>query len=188
MTKKKINKAISLILIENVYGLGKKNGIIGVKPGYARYLLVKKKALFHNEINQKLMAQMEQDRAEDNAKKHQKRLDTIQKIRELDEIFFYVVAGDSGKIFGRITKKKIEDKLKEHGFDVASDYIVVSDNITTLGSYEIIVSFGSGITDVAALNDTAVDENAGLTTKLMMHIKDSTQDPVVLAAQKEKLK
>jgi large subunit ribosomal protein L9 len=187
MTKKKLNKAISLILVENVYGLGKKNGIVGVKPGYARYLLVKKKALFHNEMNKTLMAKMEQERAEENVKKHEQRLEMIRKIHELGEIFFYVAAGDSGRIFGRITKKKIEEKLKEYGFTVSSDYIVVSQSMTGLGSYELTISFGSGILDTGSVAVDPLEDNVGLTTKIMMHIKDTTQDPVFIAAQKDKI-
>lgn len=183
MTKKKINKFISLILSENVYGLGKTNNIVKVKPGYARYLLMKNKALFYNEINQALMLQIEKDRAEENAKKHEQRLKTIKNLQDTKEFFFYVVAGDSGKIFGRITRQKIKDKLQESGFDVPVEYIIITDHITSLGSYETIISFGSGMPSTDSKEDS-LDENEGLTAKITLHIKDATQDPAVIAAKK----
>jgi large subunit ribosomal protein L9 len=47
-------------------------------------------------------------------------------------------AGDSGKIFGRVTNTQVADALREKGFDIDRKKISV-DDVKTLGTYEALI-------------------------------------------------
>ncbi|MEJ1928895.1 50S ribosomal protein L9 [Nostoc sp. NIES-2111] len=126
---------MELILKEDVKGLGYKNDTVTVKPGYGRNFLVPQgMAVPATESNKKILAENIRQAAH---KAEKIRLDAQNLANNIGEltITLKTKAGDSGKIFGKITSLQVADALKARGFDVDRKRIDFAEEIKTLGTY-----------------------------------------------------
>ena len=103
---------MQVILRKDVQNLGEAGDVVNVKDGYARNFLIPqnlaevatKGALQNREQNiQRIKAKQE--------KLHQEALELAKKIEELGTIELSAKAGESGKLFGTITTKKLAEEL-----------------------------------------------------------------------------
>jgi large subunit ribosomal protein L9 len=126
---------MEVILKQDVQGLGYKNDIIKVKPGYGRnYLIPKGLALIANDSNKRLIVENVRQMAHKAAKLKQDAEALASKIGELT-IELKTKAGESGKIFGAVTALQVADVLKAKGFDVDRKRILFKEQPKQLGTY-----------------------------------------------------
>ena len=109
---------MEVILKKDIKGLGYKNDLISVKPGYGRnYLIPQGYAVLGNESNKKILAENIKQ-ASHKAEKLKGDAQTKAAGIEKASIEIGTKIGESGKIFGAITTLQISDALKAKGIDV----------------------------------------------------------------------
>jgi large subunit ribosomal protein L9 len=129
---------MEIILKTDIAGLGYKNDVLEVKPGYGRnYLIPQGYAALATSSNKKILAE--------NLKQAAHKAEKIQTAAEdmaagIGEMVITIVmkAGESGKIFGRVTNTQVSDYLAEKGFDVDRKKITMED-VKTIGDYKAMI-------------------------------------------------
>jgi large subunit ribosomal protein L9 len=130
---------MELILKEDIAGLGYKNEVVNVKPGYGRnYLIPQGYAVIANASNKKVM--------EENIKQAAHKADKIKKdaadlAASIGDTVLEIPAkvGESGKIFGKVTTLQISDSLKAKGFSVDRKKISFESEVKTEGEYTALI-------------------------------------------------
>ena len=126
---------MQVILRTDIAGLGYKNDVVDVKPGYGRnYLIPQGFAVMATDSNRKQLAE--------NLKQAAHKAEKLKKDAEdlaaaIGDITLNIAAkvGESGKIFGRATSIQISDALKAKGFDVDRKKITIED-VKVVGTYK----------------------------------------------------
>jgi large subunit ribosomal protein L9 len=127
---------MEVILKQDVQGLGYKNDIVKVRPGYGNnYLIPNGFALIANESNKRLVNENIRQAAHKAAKVKQDAEALAAKVGELT-IEIKTKAGESGKIFGAVTALQIADALKAKGFDIDRKKVILRESPKQLGSYK----------------------------------------------------
>ena len=109
-----------IILKENVPGLGAEADIVKVRKGYARnFLIPGGKAYEVTPSNLKRLNQLKSKRAEREARELSDAEEFANKINKI-KLEFVLETGQTGKAFGSVTAKDIEDKLRDD-FGIAVD-------------------------------------------------------------------
>jgi large subunit ribosomal protein L9 len=128
---------MEVILKQDVAGLGYKNDVVKVRPGYGRNFLIPRGfALIANDSNKELIAENTRQAAHKAAKIKADAEELARKIGELT-ITIGTKAGESGKIFGAVTGTQIADALKAKGFEVDRKKVVFKENVKELGDYAV---------------------------------------------------
>lgn len=128
---------MEVILKQDVTGLGYKNDIVKVKPGYGNnYLIPNGYALIANDSNKRLVNENVRQAAHKAAKIKQDAEALAGKIGELT-IEIRTKAGETGKIFGAVTALQIADALKAKGFDVDRKKVHLKEAPKQLGTYNV---------------------------------------------------
>lgn len=126
---------MEVILKEDIKGLGYKNDLVDVKPGYGRNFLIPRGfAVIASESNKKVMA----ENIKQASHKAEKLKQDAQAIADgIGNIVLEIPAkvGESGKIFGAVTTLQISDALKEKGFEVDRKQISFKSEVKTVGEY-----------------------------------------------------
>ncbi len=152
----KEDTTMKVILIKDVKGKGKKGDIIEVATGYGNYLLNSKHAIQASSANMKsLNDELEKQKQEAN-KEYQNAIDLKKQIEE-SPIKLYVKLGESGKLFGSINSKQIADELKKsYGLNVDKRKIDLTDNINSLGNYEVNIKLHKEV--IAVINIQVLEQ------------------------------
>jgi len=130
---------MEVILKQDIKGLGYKNDIVDVKPGYGRnYLIPQGIAIFATESNKKMIAENIKQAAHKAEKIKKDAEELANKIGDIT-LELKTKAGESGKIFGAITPHQVSDALKDKGFEIDRKKISFSTNIKELGEYTAIL-------------------------------------------------
>ena len=126
---------MEIILKDDVKGLGYKDDIVTVKPGYGRnYLIPQGLAVIASPSNKK----MAEENARQASHKAEKVKNDAQAIADkMGDLTLEIPAkaGESGKIFGAVTTLQVADSLKERGFEVDRRKIYFNEDIKNLGEY-----------------------------------------------------
>jgi large subunit ribosomal protein L9 len=126
---------MELILKQDVAGLGYKNDIVKVRPGYGNnYLIPNGFALIATESNKRLVQENIRQAAHKAAKIKQDAESLAGKIGELT-IEIGAKAGETGKIFGAVTALQIADALKSKGFEIDRKKVVLKESPKQIGTY-----------------------------------------------------
>jgi large subunit ribosomal protein L9 len=127
---------MEVILKEDLTGLGYKNDIVNVKPGYARnYLIPRGIAIMATESNRKVLAENLKQAAHKAEKIKTEALNLAEKIGSL-VLEIPAKVGESGKIFGAVTTTQISEALKAKGFDIDRKKIAISGDVKMVGEYK----------------------------------------------------
>jgi large subunit ribosomal protein L9 len=130
---------MEIILKQDIQGLGYKNDIVKVKPGYGRnFLIPNGSAMIANDSNKRLTLENVRQASHKAAKLKQDAEDLAQRIGELT-IEIGTKAGESGKIFGAVTVLQIADALKAKGFDVDRKKVILKESPKQLGTYKAVL-------------------------------------------------
>jgi len=154
---------MKVILLKDIDNIGKKYDIKVVKDGYARNFLIPN-GLVKVATKSGILSIEELKKTE--IKKSQEQLVETQKsASELDgqEIEFLVKTGEDGQLFEAITPLKIVKRLKEMGFKIKKDQIVLDKPIKELGEFSVKINLDHQLESkimliVEADEETKVDE------------------------------
>jgi large subunit ribosomal protein L9 len=125
---------MEVILKTDIVGLGYKNDVVAVKPGYARnYLIPQGYAIVATSSSRKVLAENLKQAAHKAEKIKNDALAMAEQIGEM-VITIPMKTGESGRIFGRVTNTQVADFLREKGFDLDRKKIAIED-IKNVGDY-----------------------------------------------------
>lgn len=125
---------MEIILKEDVIGLGYKNDIVNVKPGYGRnYLIPTGKAIIASESAKKVLAEELKQKAVKLAKIKADAEALAEKLNALS-LSFSAKASSTGVIYGSVGSLQIADELQKLGFDIDRKIIAVKD-VKAAGEY-----------------------------------------------------
>ena len=139
---------MKVVFLKDVKGLGKKDEIKEVSDGYARNFLFPRGLV--KAANNAVISELKVKTASE-----EKHLEVVrEKARELTKstaekpLIFNLKAGKHNEVFGSITIEEIEKKLrKDYAAKIGDEdfKIKAEHNLKTLGSHEIELDFGRGI-------------------------------------------
>lgn len=148
---------MKVILKQTIESLGEEGDIVEVKDGYARNFLLPKNlveaatagALKNREQNlQRIKAKAE--------KLHQESLDKASKIEALGAISIDAKAGESGKLFGAITTKRLAELiLEQSSIEVDRRNITLEKPINHVGEFGLKVKVSTKVTATLGVIVTA---------------------------------
>ena len=143
---------MEVILKQDVQGLGYKNDVVKVRPGYGRnYLIPNGIALLASAANKKMIEENIRQAAHKAEKIKQDAQALANKIGELT-LDVGTKAGESGKIFGAITALQVADALKGKGFEIDRRKIVFREQPKELGTYTVVLDLHKEIKHEIKIN------------------------------------
>lgn len=169
-----------VILKENIPGLGAEADIVKVRKGYSRnYLVPTGKAYEVTPANLKRLTILKTKRAEREAHELNEAEAAAARIDKV-RLSFELETGETGKAFGSVTAKDIEDKLKaEAGIEIDRHKIQLERPIKETGEQEIRIRLYADVTatlkvDVRAKASQAPEQAADAEAKTRPRRKPRT--------------
>jgi len=139
MTKKKKEKKIPVLLLDDLVNLGQRGEVVLVKPGYFRYLISQKKAVLATK--EKLEKELKPLVLEEKIKSREKETEKLK-----EEIENLILEFKISQYVPKITKEKIVKILKEKGIDISKNQIELEEKIEKEGEYNLKIKLGFDIT------------------------------------------
>ena len=138
---------MQIILKKDVQNLGEAGDIVNVKDGYARNYLLPK--MYAEVATEGALKKREHDLARIKAKQeklHQEALETAKKLEELAKIELSAKAGESGKLFGTITTKKLVEEVQTlSGIVLDRKNVTLNAPINRIGEYTMLIKLTSKV-------------------------------------------
>ena len=138
---------MQVILRKDVQNLGEAGDIVNVKDGYARNFLLPQSIA--EVATEGALKNREQNLARIKAKQeklHQEPLEIAKKIEELGKLELAAKAGESGKLFGTITTKKLTEELHaKSGVEVDRKNVSLNAPINKIGEYTMLIKLTSKV-------------------------------------------
>ena len=137
---------MKIILLEDVRKVGKKDEILEVSDGYANNYLIKNKLAVPLTKRSK---EVLDKRLDEEARDEEAKVEALNKIKkELENkiVSFQVKTGKEDKVFGKVSTKQIENKLKEMGYDIDKKCIKLDSDLDTLGIHEVDIVLHKKVT------------------------------------------
>lgn len=148
---------MEVILKKDVQNIGEAGDIVTVKDGYARNFLLPQN--FAEIATKGAKENREKNLARIKAKQeklHAEALEVAKKIEALEVIEFSAKAGESGKLFGAITTKKLAEEIKaKAGVEVDRKTISLDAPINKLGKFTMTIKLTSKVKVSLDVNVTA---------------------------------
>lgn len=148
---------MEVILKKDVQNIGEAGDIVNVKDGYARNFLLPQN--FAEIATKGAKENREKNLARIKAKQeklHAEALEMAKKIEELGSIEFSAKAGESGKLFGAITTKRLAEEIKtKTNLDIDRKTISLDAPINKLGSFNMTIKLTSKVKVTLGVNVTA---------------------------------
>lgn len=148
---------MKVILLEDVEKLGKKYELKAVKDGYARNFLIPNKLA---KIATKEAVKWAEVQMEIKGKRAEEELKTVQEVASKIagiEVVIQVKVGEKEQLFEKVTAQKIVDKIKEMGFEIKKEQVILEKPIEEAGEYPIKIKFDHNLE--AEVNVIIVEEN-----------------------------
>lgn len=153
---------MKILLLNDVERLGWLGDVIEVADGYARnYLLPQRIAVVPNEANIKSIAAEKAKRSVVRIAE-QTRLEQAAKEVAGAEAVVAAKANEKGHLFGSVTAGDIAANLREQGFSVADEIVVLDEHIKEVGQQEVKLKFSSDL--VVAVNVVVVAKQDDIET------------------------
>lgn len=138
---------MQVILKKDVQNLGEAGEIVNVKDGYARNFLFPQ--FMAEEATAGALKNREQNIARIQAKQeklHKEALELAEKIEKFGKLELSAKAGETGKLFGTITTKKLTEELKERaGFEIDRKNVSLNAPINKVGEYRMLIKLTSKV-------------------------------------------
>ena len=138
---------MQVILKKDVQNLGEAGELVNVKDGYARNFLIPKN--FAEIATEGALKNREQNLARIQAKQeklHQEALAKAAEIEKLGQLELSAKAGESGKLFGTITTKKLCEELKERAnIEVDRKNVSLNAPINKIGEFTMLIKLTSKV-------------------------------------------
>jgi len=127
---------MDVILIKDMPGLGDRNDIVKVKPGYARnYLIPKKFAVIATPSMRKIVAENIKQQVNKEKKIRENNQNLAKQLAETADLKILVKSSEKGKLFGSVNNTQISESLNEKGFNIDRRRIILQEPIKQTGSY-----------------------------------------------------
>ena len=148
---------MQVILKKDIQNLGEQGELVTVKDGYARnYLLpqnfaeIATKGALQNREHNLARIQAKQE------KLHQEALAKAAEIEKVGTLELAAKAGESGKLFGTITTKKLCEELQaKAGIEVDRKTVSLNAPINKVGNYTMLIKLTSKVKTELTVNVTA---------------------------------
>ena len=138
---------MQLILKKDVQNLGEAGDLVNVKDGYARNYLLPK--MYAEVATEGALKKREHDLARIKAKQeklHQEALETAKKLEELAKIELSAKAGESGKLFGTITTKKLVEEIQAvSNIELDRKNVSLNAPVNRVGEYTMLIKLTSKV-------------------------------------------
>lgn len=138
---------MEVILKKDVQNIGEAGDIVNVKDGYARNFLLPQN--FAEIATKGAKENREKNLARIKAKQeklHAEALEVAKKIEALEVIEFSAKAGESGKLFGAITTKKLAEEIQaKAGVEVDRKAISLDAPVNKLGKFNMTIKLTSKV-------------------------------------------
>ena len=138
---------MQVILKKDVQNIGEMGDLVNVKDGYARNYLIPNSLA--EVATAGALAQRERNIARIKAKAeklHQEALSAKEAIEKINVIQLSAKAGESGKLFGTITTKKLaEELLAKTGMEIDKKAIILDSPINHVGNFVMTIKLSSRV-------------------------------------------
>lgn len=146
-----------VILLKDVKGQGKKDDVVKVSAGYARNFLFKNNLAVEATPGNLKALKARQSKAEEQEAAEKEAAEKLKNEIEKITVTIKAKAGEGGRLFGSITNKQIEDKLKkDYKHKVDRRKIELNEPIRSLGHTKVPVKLHPEVT--ATINVHVVEE------------------------------
>ena len=132
---------MKVILLQDIENLGKKYEVKNVKAGHARNFLIPKGLAKPATVEALKRLETEKEIAEKKAEEELKGVQTSASNLEGQEVIIKVKVGEENQLFESVTSQKISEKLKELGFKVKKNKILLEEPIKELGEFPVKIKF-----------------------------------------------
>jgi len=171
---------MEIILIDDVFELGKRGDIVRVANGYGRnYLIPKNLAVPATPGNRKMVDQQRLAMAKKEAK-YQEEAELL--AQELNQLHLIISrkSGETGTLFGSVTSKDMTDLLKRGGIRLDRRKLLLSQPIKTIGNYRIEIRLHSEVTaklliSIPIEGEQPISESDKVVAELEAKIKEMGQ-------------
>ena len=150
---------MNIILLENIYKLGKIGDQVKVKNGYGRnYLLSKGKALVANKENIDL-TNKKKDELNKKDLEEKKRFQEIASKIKKKMIIFKKEAKENGDLYASIKPKEISNYIQSNfKIDIKPSEIVLKQDLKIIGNFEIDVNLHFEVTAKVKIQIKKLDD------------------------------
>jgi large subunit ribosomal protein L9 len=153
------SNGVKVLLCEDVKALGWLGDVVEVATGYARnYLLPKGLAIVPTEGNLRSLAKEKARRAE-HRKLARESAETLAAAVEGAEAVIAAKANEQGVLFGSVGPREIAANLREQGFEVADNVVVLAENIKKVGTHNVSLKFDKDLTTAVSVVVVAEQED-----------------------------
>jgi len=136
---------MKIILLKDIYKVGKAGDVVKVANGYARnYLLPKKFAILATKLNLKKIEKIKEEAEKERVKLITEQKILAEKIQDLI-LTFKRKTDENGHLYGSVSEVDIAKALNEKGFDIKKSQIKMEKHFKELGEYEVEVALASDI-------------------------------------------
>ena len=137
---------MEIILLENIFNLGKVGDKVNVKNGYGRNFLLKQgKALRFNYENQELVNKKRDELNKKNSELKNK-FKEIAKLIHGKTFIFYKESKDNGELYGAVKPKEISSLIKEKTqAEVTPSQIILKEALNKNGLFKANINFHSEV-------------------------------------------
>lgn len=130
---------MEVILTQEVKGLGKTQAVVKVKDGFARnFLLPKGLALLATKENLAKIAEIEKRKAMQLEKEKSQAEELARRLRGVS-INVAVATNEEDNLYGSVTDADIVSALKEEGFNIDKQNILLNEPLKNLGIYDVAI-------------------------------------------------
>lgn len=148
---------MQVILKKDVQNLGETGDVITVKDGYARNFLIPKD--FAEMATEGALKNREKNLARIRVKQeklHQEALAKAELIEKIGTLELSAKAGESGKLFGTITTKKLCEEIKDkHNIEIDKKTVSINHPINKVGEYTMLIKLTSKVKTELTVNVSA---------------------------------
>jgi large subunit ribosomal protein L9 len=136
---------MKLLLVSDVRKLGWLGDVVDVTNGYARnYLFPQGLAKAATDNNIKSIAKAKARRAEER-NLERKQLEKAAQAVSGAEAVIAAAANELGHLFGSVFRHDIAKNLREQGFEVADDVVMLHEHIKEVGTYSVKLEFADDL-------------------------------------------
>jgi large subunit ribosomal protein L9 len=137
---------MEIILLEDIPSLGKIGDLVKVSDGYGRNYLIPNKLAIKATLKNRKRLEHEKRFAQEKTDKVKRDAEKLANRIEEFSCTITKPVGESGKLFGSVTSKDIEQQLNENGFQIDRKKIELEEPIKNLGVYTIPVRLHPEVT------------------------------------------
>ena len=132
---------MKVLLCQDVEKLGWFGDVVNVKTGYARnYLLPQQIAIVPTEDNIKSLEEERARRSQERKIAMERLAQVVEKVDGAEAVVA-ARANEQGNLFGSVAEKDIATNLREQGFEVPDNCVVLNEHIKAVGEYTVRLKF-----------------------------------------------